>query len=249
MSPEPKPKGKELIEKINKLTPQDRKNTILIKRLKNEAEALKRTDAFRAYRILGMLSCIEGEIPSMHSYHTKALSLEPNNYNANYDYAVSLFNIGQFSEAIGYAKKVKDANPISILEFLIESSGVAGHFSDSMKWIGEWKKINPNKKHRVEELTKQIISLMKENKTLSKDVDRLQKLAHSILLENNMHITKKRMEILEDEESKWLSYMILMDEPVSEIVDLNEELAERLAEENLPSNLTSNVVIMYSSVS
>lgn len=247
MSSQPLPKGEELIEKINKLTPQDWKNAILIKGLKNEAEALKRVDAFRAYRILGMLACIEGEVPDMHSNHVKAISLEPNNFYANYDYAVSLFNIGQFSEAIGYAEKVKDADPIIILEFLIESSGVAGHFKDSMKWISEWKKINPNKKHRVEDLTKQTISLMKENETSSEDVERLQKLAHSLLLENNMHITKKRIEVLEDEESRWLSYMILLDEPVSEIVDLNEELAERMAEENLPSNLTSNVVIMYSS--
>jgi len=96
---------------------------------------------------------------------------------------------------------------------------------------------------------KQITLFFKNNNITDDDVERLQKLAHSLLLENNIHITARDMKILEDEESQWLNYMISIDEPVSTIVDLNEKLAEKLADEKLPSNLTSCVVIMYSSAS
>jgi len=249
MTSQAKPKGVELVERINSFTSDDRKNTFLLESIKKEAKILVQSDPARAYMILGMLSCFENDMSEVHSNHQNALKLSPSDYEANLNYAQSLHVTGYFSKAKEYAEKIINKNPIGALNFLIKNSMMSCRFSDVLNWIDEYKKINPQQNHENEKLTKLITFLFKDKNIIDDDVEHLQKLAYSLLHKNEIYFTDKKMGILEDEESRWLSYMILMDEPVSRIVDLNEKLAKRMADENLSSNLTSSVVIMYSSAS
>jgi hypothetical protein len=58
---------------------------------------------------------------------------------------------------------------------------------------------------------------------------------------------KPSLEILEDEDSMFLSYQILLDKPVREIVDLCVMHAQALAQEPSLLEISDNVIISFSS--
>ncbi|VAX16427.1 hypothetical protein MNBD_NITROSPINAE03-1682 [hydrothermal vent metagenome] len=251
MSLQPKLKSEEFFERIANLSQEDRNNVFKINALRKDAEALVKNDPFSAYMLLGMLSGIEAKMNEVRDYFNRVIKISPNSYIGYYNFAIALHSNGFHSEASTHAIKANELNPgdTKILDLLVNNYLASGRYRDANDWLQKWDRVMPKKPHKETNILRQIYPFISEQKIADDDVERLQKLAYSLLLENNVSITEKRMMILEDEESRWLNYMIGIDEPVTEIVDLNEKLAERMADEDLPASLTSNVVIMFSSAS
>jgi len=251
MSPEPKLKSEELVERINKLTQEDRKNVFKINALRKEAEALIKNDPFNAYMILGALSGIEAKIDEVRDYFNRSIKISPNNYYGYYSFAKALHNNGFYSEASPYAIKANELNPgnTDILNFLVNNCCSSGRYRDANDWLKKWGRAMPKRQHKDANALEQINYFVSDKEINDDDVEHLQLIAFDLLNEYGIFGHNGGVQMLSDEESSWVSHELKIIRPVAEIVDLNEKLAEKLAGENLPSNLTSSVVIMYSSAS
>lgn len=88
----PKPKGNELIDRLNALDEQARKNELLMEGLRREARALRRSDPSMSYHVEGLIEFAVGNRHKAIVLLDKAIDLDPNRYVIRSNYALHLFN-------------------------------------------------------------------------------------------------------------------------------------------------------------
>lgn len=94
MSQAPKPKGNELIERLNGLDANARKNDLVMGGLRREARALRAVDPSMSYQLEGLIEFAAGNKRKASDLLDKAIDLDPNRYVVRSNYAAQLFNMG-----------------------------------------------------------------------------------------------------------------------------------------------------------
>lgn len=98
---QPQTQASKLIERLNALLQQEERTEFEFAQLKRDARELLQADAFHAYIAMGIVACLEGDIPNCRDNHLKAIRIQ-NNALANKQYANSLCNLGLMFEAQSY---------------------------------------------------------------------------------------------------------------------------------------------------
>ncbi|VAX19797.1 hypothetical protein MNBD_NITROSPINAE02-2166 [hydrothermal vent metagenome] len=247
MTAQPKLKLNEIVEKINKLSLADRKNTFLLGQIKRDAQTLRKNDALSASIILGMVASIENNIDEMRSHHENALRINESDFFANINYAASLWKTWFLSEANDYYLKAYETNPSDyrVILNLVNNLLFMGRFKDANSWLIKLEKQFPDGQRDAKKFIEEALDFLNENKISEKDIKSYLDLAVSVLHSQGIFFTGRDVSFSEDEESRSISYEIKLDLPVRQIVDLNWKFAEKLAERDDLLDLVCKVNVSY----
>jgi hypothetical protein len=94
--PQPKPKGTELFNRIIASPFSVKRNEIAFKKFEHEAKSILPTDAYSYYTVLGILSCVRGDVDFMIDNHERAVAICPSERDAYNNYSRSLVSHGRF---------------------------------------------------------------------------------------------------------------------------------------------------------
>lgn len=245
----PKTKASELIDKLNDLLHQEERDEFTLRKIKKEAENLMSSDAFNAYILLGMLASLENDVDAMRKNYLAALKLRPNDWDANFNYSTSLNNLCFVSEAREYAEKAYNGNRgnLTSLSFLIEISLKSGRIREARKWLKHFQALSPEEVNEDESLILEAHEMVVGSRVSDEYVEQLLELSFSIMRRNDITPKNFEIEILTDEESRWLNFTIEVPRPPAEVVNLDFEAAEQLAKSKIPTQVTDAVIVTFSS--
>ena len=138
----PKSKKNDLIDEVNSLIRNDDRNAFAIKKIKFEAEKLKKINTADAFTILGMVACLEQDIEAMHSHHKNALRYSDEDW-CRLQYAVSASNTGDLQTAYDQAFIVHEKNPENkgALDMIIAALGIIGDEDKFRIFTEKWKQL------------------------------------------------------------------------------------------------------------
>jgi hypothetical protein len=213
-------------------------------RLEKDAQKLLRVDPFNAYQLLGMLSCFKGKINDMHESYKKALNLAITKEDKELvldNYAASLYNTGYFSQSAELSSKIYNISfPVKLIESINDRFFYAGLFHQVANFSRKYNLPSNSFIFKIE-------SFIDKYNIKDEQIQKVIKIAISVL--HNHHIFNFHnavyLELSSDESSTWLSYIIKVNRPVEEIVEMDYELACALAEEDFSSDLLLHFVPVY----
>lgn len=243
--PQPQPKTNTLIEQLNSLLEQEEPNLFVLNTIKTEAEKLKKTDSLMASVVLGMVACIQRDIPVMRYNHLNALRLSPSNPLANFNFAQSLHNTGFFSEAIKLytAAHNLDRENLFFLERAAKNMFFAGRLRQTKQLLEEWSKLKPGEVHPRKILVERIHRLLDESEISDDIVESLQDTAMSLLRDKGIYRSSVALDLIRDE-GELFAYDVSVAESPKTIAAFNLELANRIAEK-FDDPHADRVVISY----
>lgn len=245
-TPQPKTKAEELFNTIETLSLEERKDQLALKRLAREAKSLASADAVASYICLGALSFYENKPEEVKNLFTKAIKISPGDPTLFRNYAVTLGEMGFYKEHLQYANTAYELGQANLdcLNTAIFGNTLNGHFETANELLIKASKLRLNSDRITS--ANNILAFIRNNSISPSDFVKLQDTAYSLLHSRNIFIMKPSLEILEDEDSMFLSYEILLDKPVNEIVDLSVMLAGKLAHEPSLLEISDNVIISFS---
>ncbi|MBF0634249.1 MAG: hypothetical protein HQK85_06320, partial [Nitrospinae bacterium] len=145
-----------------------------------------------------------------------------------------------------YADKAYKLNKSDLdnLETALFANFLNGEFDATHELILEASKLRFDSKRITS--ANNALEFVRSNSIFPAEFLKLQDTAYSLLHSSNIFIMKPTLTICEDEDSIFLSYEILLDKPVSEIVDLSVMLAEALAQEPSLNDISGKINISFS---
>lgn len=242
----PNPVSNKLIERVNALMERHDHSDFTLRSIEKEAKALLKADAYSAYLLLGMVSCLKRDVEAMRDNHKAALNLQ-NDVSANINYGHSLANIGALSEAGEYyyrAMQLAPGNP-DVLGSLIENAYGRLRFHQASKYLESWKKLKPAETHHSEPGLTEFLKRYEALVLSDDEADNMRRYAEdlmvkkSIFVDGGIHIT-----VLHEESDYWIDYAIAVEASADDVASLNYELADLIVGKSDPKVL-SNVVIRY----
>ena len=104
-----------------------------VRRIKREIQSLIGGDPSRANAMLGAIASIEEDVAEARRRYSSALALDPYNTTNLVNYAVTLGQMGFFSEACEQAHRTHELAPsnVALLDALIVSLARAGRFVEA----------------------------------------------------------------------------------------------------------------------
>jgi tetratricopeptide (TPR) repeat protein len=245
--PQPKTKAEELFKQVNGLSLDDRKSGFMLKRLTKEAQSIASVDPVVSSMCLGIISFFENKHDDAMRLFSNALKISPGDSLPVQNYAVILFQMGFYKESLQYANTAYKLNKADTdcLDTAIFANNLNGNFDTVHELLLRASKLRLNSDHIT--MDNNILQFMRSNSISPSDFVKLQDTAYSLLHSRNIFIMKPSLEILEDEDSMFLSYEILIDKPVMEIVDLSVMHARALAQEPSLLEISDKVIISFTS--
>lgn len=104
-------------------------------------------------------------------------------------------------------------------------------------------------KTKAAELSEQVSEFLAEHDIDDAQLAALVEISVSILREKRISPEQIEIEILEDEDSRWLGYSLEVKLPVDEIVELDYEASMKEAAADIPPHVSDNVIVTITSVS
>jgi tetratricopeptide (TPR) repeat protein len=244
---QPKAKAEELFNTIETLSLEERKDQLTLKRLAREAKSLASVDSVASYICQGMISFYENKPDDVRRLFDKAIKISPVNSIIAQNYAVTLNQMGFHKEHLEYADtayKLNQDDP-SHLETAIFANIVNGKFDTAYELVLRASKLRLNSDSIT--VRNNILQFIRSNSISPSDFVKLQDTAYNLLHSKKIFVMKPSLGISEDEDSTCLSYQILLDKPVREIVDLDVMHAQALAREPSLLEISNKVVIYFTS--
>ena len=244
-----KTKASELFKLLNVLFLGEDRDEFTLRKIKKETEALRSSDAFAAYILLGGLASLEHDVEGMRRNHSKAIKIRPDDPDANINYASSLKNLGFYTEARKFAERayLADQTYLRTLNDLIEMCWASGRVREAMKWLRRWKLEEHGKANDTREATIRATELLDENGVSDDEVERLVQLKLSVLHKEKIYPSRSIGVPMEDEESRWLNYLVEVRLSPKEVVELNFKAADKLAKSDIPTSVTNSVIVTFTS--
>ena len=242
----PESKHDALIEKLNHLMGVGHSNDFELKRLEREAVALAKTDAYASFVTQGILACYKNDIDSARSFHKKSLQLR-DDATTKLQYASTLSNLGQFSEALeifeGIYKKEKDN--LHLINYMIDCTISCFKFHRALELLNDWKKLKPKELHKEDQLVRNIVGLMEELDLTDEDTWCAQN-AYSSVVERGCRVRGRKIVIREEDGFKWLDIDFLVPATADDVFEKNYSFAEKIVECAAPSNILEHLVFRFS---
>jgi hypothetical protein len=146
MIPAPASKYDDIIYELNDISDQldYQPYKFRLNHYKQYADKLIEKNPEEAYTILGIIACIEDDLPTMHQYHKIAIDCSGHSILSIHQYCSSLFTQDLYEEAKEYALIIFDKLPEDreTLIYLLEASFSLGqeedyrHYKECLKKLG-----------------------------------------------------------------------------------------------------------------
>jgi len=156
-----------------------------------------RRDEVCGYTLLGLLACLERDIPAMHEHHKRALELEECCFSLIY-YAVSLEKSCLWSEAIRYGLIALDYDPHNekIFEALLKLVPLSGRITLYQRLLAQWQTANSGVPHSSHLDAAIILELLSRHELKERDLKGLLDAVGAALSESNLVLDNFRYEIV-----------------------------------------------------
>jgi hypothetical protein len=239
--------GVQLVNEVVELAKANSPSSFAVAQYRKRAEALRRTDLFHASIALGMIGAIIHDMGVMRTNHERALQLQPGNFVATLNFASSLQKMKCFSESREMslrAYRLEPGNPFAVFN-AINICVATLRFSIANDLILQWKKIRPHDPAPHEDVTNNSTNYFREFNIEETEAEKLTEVALEVLRENNVYPTAWDVNLLSDEDSRWLSYDLIVGEPVERVLELNANLIRRLFADPRLREVEDRVLVMY----
>lgn len=121
---------------------------IKLAKYKKIAKSMLKKDPVFAESLMGLISCLEHDIPSMHSHHLAAIDYGQSCLSLMY-YAISLQKSCLWGEAVKYGLLALDREPgdAKLLDAVIAIAPLTGRFSLLKRLLGQWQEAHEGVAH------------------------------------------------------------------------------------------------------
>lgn len=236
-----------MFEQVTGLSVDDRKNKFTLKSLERQAKSLSLVDPVVSSMCLGIIFFYENKPDNVRHSFTKAIRRFPDDSILVHNYAVTLRKMGFYRESLEFADTAYRLNQTD--PFFLETVYSANILNGKFDTAHELRLIATKLRLNSERITtlNNILQFIRSNSISPSYFLMLQDSAYSLLHSRNIFIMHPSLEICEDEDSMFLTYNILLDKPVSEIVDLSIMHARALAQEPSFLDISNKVIISFTS--
>ena len=117
MKPSPASNYDKLIQELNLMSDSSdmERHKFRLAQIKYEADNRKQKDPEGAYILLGIISCLMGDIEKMHKYHKNAINCSGRSLHSIIQYSSSLFNQGLLEDCYVYCTKAHEIDQCDII--------------------------------------------------------------------------------------------------------------------------------------
>ena len=219
----------------------------MLNRLAKEAQSLASVDPATSYVCQGIISFFQNKPEDVRRLFRKAIKISPANSMPVHNYAVTLNKMGYYEEALEHADNAHRLNKADQLfhETALITNIMNGKFNTANELLLEAPKLHLNSDRIAS--ANNILQFIQSNSISPSDFLKLQDTAYDLLHSKHIFIMKTSLGISEDEDSTCLSYQILLDKPVREIIDLDVMHTQALAQEPSLLEISNKVVIYFTS--
>jgi hypothetical protein len=195
-SPQSQIEFMQAFSELNRL-PRREPNGFKLSPYKKTAQNLLKKDPVIGNTLLGLLACLEHDLPAMHEYHRRALDEGESCFSLIY-YAVSLEKSCLWGEAARFGLLALDLEPanLKILEAIIKLAPLTGRFSLFKRLLPQWQAANGGIPHGCH-IDQEIVSdLLARHGLQEKDLKEILAGVGSALSETNVVLQDFRYEIV-----------------------------------------------------
>lgn len=182
---------------LNRLSRREPSQRIKLSAYRNLAQSLLRRDEVCGYTLMGLLACLERDIPAMHEHHKRALELEESCFSLIY-YAVSLEKSCLWSEAIRYGLIALDYDPHNekIFEAILKLVPLSGRITLYQRLLAQWQTANSGVRHPFHLDAEIMLELLSRHELKERDLKEMLDALGAALSESNLVLDNFRYEIV-----------------------------------------------------
>jgi tetratricopeptide (TPR) repeat protein len=234
----------EFWEQINHLLATDRRDPVILSRLKNQAHDIFNLDAYEGHIALGVIASLEGNVEAIHAHYQQAIEDFSRKPELVASYAESLARVGHFSPAAELMLEAYYLSPstLNYLDKAIQLCGIVGRFQFISELLRIRGKINLWQTPPFATNIEQILQWMKQNQVTDDQLEKQINLALSLLQQYHILITPRHVEIALDEDQRKLYYKIHLAESTETITKIITQLNQPTIATNLSAIIDWKIV-------
>ncbi len=241
----PKKKSHELLSEVIGTSLVERRNPFVLNKYTSAAKTLLSLDsenAYFGYIVLGILSCIKGEVDDMRRFHERAITLFPMETLGLRNYARSLMTTGYFEEAEKSVLQAYKINESENVSYVVDTYLFSGRFRLASSW---YDRCVSQSSSAVAEIRANMMDFIRDV-VMRKWSDKGERASVAMVdaVYNHLHsaglyYTEGKVALLSDEYGQWIDYEISVDLNPADIVEHSLEIGARLDELDIPREVRS----------
>lgn len=219
-----------------------------LRRLEKIIKAFFISDPVRSYYLLGLSATLRDDATAMRARFTNALRHDCQDVDVRRGYAACLARLRFFSEAREQYEIVffQNEEDLGVLAELIITSLATGRIQDGVRWMHRWSTLNPHRPFEEAGLIAKNSALLEKHGISDDHVERLQRLALSILDRERRDIKTIHYHGVPQDDPEWIVANFVIDETADVVNDLNGKLSSAITHTATPSNVSDILKFGYS---
>ena len=234
----------EFWEQINHLIATERRDSVILSQLNNQAHDIFKMDAYEGYIALGVLASLAGNVKAIHTHYQQAIEDFSRKPELVASYAESLARVGHFSPAAELMLEAYYLSPstLNYLDKAIQLCSIVGRFRFVSELLRIRGKINRHQALPFTTNLEQILQWMNQIKVTDEQLEKQINFVLSQLQQYPILIAPRHLEITLDENQQKLYYKIHLAESQETILTITSQLTQQLIATNLPAMIDWKII-------
>ena len=251
MSRQPESKATQLVERLNRMLRAEQRDELEVVRIRRDSQELRNHEPAIAYVLQGMLATLDRDHKDMRRCFEAAGRLTPGSAAILYNYAVSLNNLAFFSEAREKAYHAYQLNSTNLtyLDYAIETAFRSGRFDVATDLLEQREGLNPTTAHPTQDTLEHLLEFVRAEQVDLGELEQFIRLVTGIMQNGHVPEFRGTLELMEDENSRWIAGMFYVAEDTETVVTMNIHLADALGASDLSADIRTNASFCYRELS
>jgi tetratricopeptide (TPR) repeat protein len=247
MTPQPKTRFNELIDRLQALDASSERNEFTLRQLKHDIETVASHHRGEGYELFGMLAAHSEDVEETKRCFEAARRLEPRSTKVLLNYAEALNRFGKFSDVRTLLQQAHTLDPsdLLVLNRFIVATALCCRFTDAVSLLGTREKLRVGGLEPWAAEFRKIHLFLAAAGVSDDDGEKIMSYVAEVLQVAKVFDVVTANRVASDEETQWLNVNIKVRRPVDVAVDLNERLAEREARSDLPPSALLNIGAIF----
>lgn len=240
MEPTPQTLSESLIDRLNSLSKKNLHEIELeLSRLKRDAEKLLNVNPFVALMILGGIARIKGEYELMVKHHKSALTYNPTDYHALYNYATSLAMSWNYSGATEQYLKIlaNHAPTVEVLNMLIQTFVLAGSYVKAKHALDKYSENSSEDNDALRDDVIKMNNFIKSVDIQESEIEQYAELMNNIMSKHNIYPERVELWVTDDED---MVRNVVIKANSEQLFKYNDELIENLSQAKFSNQMLLN---------
>lgn len=215
----------QLCSELGGWTRRDITQGIKLAKYKKSANSMIKKDPVSGHTLLGLIACLEHDIPAMHTHHARAIDISEACFTLMY-YAISLQKSCLWNEAARYALMALDREPEDrkLLEAAIGIAPLTGRFSLLKRLASQWQAANDGAPHKSHGHLEIVGDTLARHGLVEKDLKTVLAAIGDALSETEVILHQYRYELIPQKESSFIHYRFILQDSL--VASYYEDLIE-----------------------